>query len=126
MSEYPSRALTIGESFDRQFPLTLPGDSEPLVLHSRVLLDGLPEVQGRKAARLVETVAMPLTQLPGTSDIQVSGRMAGTFTHYVDLDSGWPIFGSGNLTTDLSGDSAARGKSAALAMRIDQRYQHER
>jgi hypothetical protein len=126
MSEFPSRALTIGDSFERQFPMTPPGESKPLVLDSRVTLDGVTNVEGRRAARLVETLVMPEGQLPGTEDIEASGRMGGTFTHFVDLDSGWPISGSGTLTTDLSGSSAERQKSATLSMRIDHRYRQER
>jgi hypothetical protein len=126
ISEYPSRALSVGDSFDRQFPMNLPGESSPLIIDSRVTLAGVTNVEGRMAARLVETVAMPLTQLPGKEDVEVSGQMGGTFTHYVDLASGWPISGSGSLNPELTGSSAVRQKSATLSMRIDHRYRQER
>ena len=135
MSEYPAQPLPIGASFERAFPLEPPGYGEPLTLHSRVTLNELLIVEGRRMARLSEMVSMPRSPVRQAPDPQsgglsleaqeVTAEMSGSFVHLVDLESGWPISGDGTLMMDMSSVSPLTGAPIPVRILMGLKYQKQ-
>ena len=106
--EYPAAPLMVGDSFERQVHLNtpnLPGQFLPLALQSRITLEELAVVEGRQVARLSETTAMPLPPMAPTPDVELSGHLSGAGTHYVDVESGWPLAGDASVAMTMVASS---------------------
>ena len=135
VSEYPPQPLSIGQSFERSFPMEPPGYGEPLSVHSRVTLEELLIHQGRRVARLGETATMPRTTVRRPPDPQggapspqaqdVTAEMTGTMRHFVDLEAGWPISGDGTMIMDMNSVSPVTGTPIPVRMLMTLRYQKQ-
>lgn len=125
---YPATPLGVGESFDNQMPLTVPGIAQPIVMSNRMLLEELTTYRGRSAARLIETSGIPRLELPSAENdaIKLTGELGGRATHYIDVATGWAISGDGNMVLELRGSGSDAKQPVNLKMRLKLRYQEER
>ena len=107
-TQLPERPMRVGEFVDRDqsvdlSALALPGApvggpmaSAPLTARSRLTLEELSVLGGRRVARLSETISASLPSLT-QEDVNVAMTMSGRVTNVLDLATAWPVTGEGTL-----------------------------
>jgi hypothetical protein len=125
---YPAEPMAIGHDFSNQIRV-VPAGSQALVVDSRVILEEIATLAGperRRALVLKETASMPWTTIVSDGNTTAEGRIEGDATHYVDAETGWPIFGYSTLLLDVSGSTADRRVVVDVPMKIVSHYREER
>jgi hypothetical protein len=119
---FPSTGLEVGQSFDAStaFPALLPGVTVPPVpVHTK--LDAVVDGQSQPAARLIQTMRLPDTEVPfGPFGASGTGKISGNSYQVVQvaLDTGWPIRDDGVVAYSLTVTTEKQQQSADVRMEI--------
>ena len=136
-TQLPERPLRVGEFVDRDQTVDLstlalaggaiggPLASAPLTAHSRLTMEELSTLGGRRVARLTETITASLPSLT-QGDVTVGLVMNGRVSNVLDVATAWPVSGEGaiELTYTMTApgrDDQSETVSIPMSMRISYR-----